>query len=128
MIFSVYKLESSFPIVPHLHRRLPNYRLPSTIFKSSFSTVKSLRKDTKMVTGPLAEMLVRNRYVSHTHSHNKYSHQFSKFAQTYQAPPGLMQMATAMRGTGAGVVVLSCSDPRLNPYQILGIDPTLSEP
>ncbi|KAF2800965.1 carbonic anhydrase [Melanomma pulvis-pyrius CBS 109.77] len=30
-----------------------------------------------------------------------------------------------MRGTGAGVVVLSCSDPRLNPYQILGIDPTL---
>jgi carbonic anhydrase len=39
-----------------------------------------------------------------------------------------MQMATAMRGTGAGVVVLSCSDPRLNPYQILGIDPTLSEP
>jgi carbonic anhydrase len=27
-----------------------------------------------------------------------------------------------MIATGAGVVVLSCSDPRLNPYQILGID------
>ncbi|KAE9969563.1 hypothetical protein EG328_006806 [Venturia inaequalis] len=62
-----------------------------------------------MITGPLVEMLARN----------------SKFAQTYQAPAGLMQMATAMRGTGAGVVVLSCSDPRLNPYQILGLDPTL---
>lgn len=36
-------------------------------------------------------------------------------------------MATAMRGTGAGVVVLSCSDPRLNPYQILGLDPSLSK-
>lgn len=33
-----------------------------------------------------------------------------------------MAMANAMRGTGQGVVVLSCSDPRLNPYQILGID------
>ncbi|KAF2466482.1 carbonic anhydrase [Lindgomyces ingoldianus] len=30
-----------------------------------------------------------------------------------------------MRASGVGVVVLSCSDPRLNPYQILGIDPTL---
>ncbi|KAK3067023.1 hypothetical protein LTR53_016338, partial [Teratosphaeriaceae sp. CCFEE 6253] len=36
-------------------------------------------------------------------------------------------MASTMRGTGAGVVVLSCSDPRLNPYQILGLDQTLSE-
>jgi carbonic anhydrase len=38
-----------------------------------------------------------------------------------------MQMAATMRGTGAGIVVLSCSDPRLNPYQILGIDATLSK-
>ncbi|EHK48422.1 hypothetical protein TRIATDRAFT_191312 [Trichoderma atroviride IMI 206040] len=30
-----------------------------------------------------------------------------------------------MRASRAGVVVLSCSDPRLNPYQILGIDETL---
>jgi carbonic anhydrase len=37
-----------------------------------------------------------------------------------------MQMANQMRGSGAGVVVVSCSDPRLNPYQILGIDQTLS--
>jgi hypothetical protein len=38
-----------------------------------------------------------------------------------------MQMAAQLRAAGAGVVVLSCSDPRLNPYQVLGIDPTLSE-
>ncbi|KAH9206827.1 carbonic anhydrase [Leptodontidium sp. 2 PMI_412] len=30
-----------------------------------------------------------------------------------------------MRATKQGVVVLSCSDPRLNPYQVLGIDATL---
>lgn len=35
-------------------------------------------------------------------------------------------MSNQMRGSGAGVVVLSCSDPRLNPYQILGLDQTLS--
>jgi hypothetical protein len=51
----------------------------------------------------------------------------SKFAQTHQAPPDLKQMSGVMRASGAGVVVLSCSDPRLNPYQILGIDSTLSE-
>jgi hypothetical protein len=51
----------------------------------------------------------------------------SKFATAYQSPPGLLQMVSAMRTSGAGVVVLSCSDPRLNPYQILGIDPTLSK-
>ena len=34
-----------------------------------------------------------------------------------------------MIASGAGVIVLSCSDPRLNPYQILGIDgKTLSKP
>jgi len=37
-----------------------------------------------------------------------------------------MQMASTMKASGAGVVVVSCSDPRLNPYQILGIDQTLS--
>jgi carbonic anhydrase len=49
----------------------------------------------------------------------------SKFASTYQSPPGLMQMATALRASGQGVVILSCSDPRLNPYQVFGIDATL---
>jgi len=39
----------------------------------------------------------------------------------------LQQMASKMRQSGAGVVVLSCSDPRLNPYQILGLDGTLSK-
>ncbi|KAF8852868.1 carbonic anhydrase [Acephala macrosclerotiorum] len=34
-------------------------------------------------------------------------------------------MIKGVRASGAGVVVLSCSDPRLNPYQVLGIDPTL---
>jgi len=62
-----------------------------------------------MVTGPLAEMLSRN----------------SKLAEKYQAPPDLMKMITGMRASGAGVVVLSCSDPRLNPYALLGIDPNL---
>lgn len=38
-----------------------------------------------------------------------------------------MQMATQMRGSGAGVVVVSCSDPRLNPYHILGLDQNLSK-
>ncbi|KIW19133.1 hypothetical protein PV08_03425 [Exophiala spinifera] len=63
-----------------------------------------------MVSKPLAEMLARN---------------LSKFAPTYQAPPGLMQLATKIRASGEGVVVLSCSDPRLNPYQILGLDSSL---
>ncbi|RFU27146.1 hypothetical protein B7463_g9192, partial [Scytalidium lignicola] len=58
---------------------------------------------------PLIEMLARN----------------SKFSRSYQSPPSLVPMASAMRASGAGVVVLSCSDPRLNPYQILGIDQTL---
>ncbi|KAG4412348.1 hypothetical protein IFR04_014505, partial [Cadophora malorum] len=60
-------------------------------------------------TGPLAEMLARN----------------GKNAATYQAPPALMKMVEQMRATNQGVVVLSCSDPRLNPYQILGLDATL---
>ncbi|KAK0251094.1 hypothetical protein B0A54_00017 [Friedmanniomyces endolithicus] len=62
-----------------------------------------------MITGSVVEMLARN----------------TKFAQAYKAPPGLMQMASTMKASGAGVVVVSCSDPRLNPYQILGIDQTL---
>lgn len=49
------------------------------------------------------------------------------FAEKYQAPVSLLQMATGMRASRAGLVVLSCSDPRLNPYQILGIDATLSK-
>ncbi|CAG8956586.1 hypothetical protein HYFRA_00003975 [Hymenoscyphus fraxineus] len=34
-------------------------------------------------------------------------------------------MASAARSSGAGVIVLSCSDPRLNPYEILGLDQNL---
>jgi hypothetical protein len=41
----------------------------------------------------------------------------------------LMELRKGMIASGAGVIVLSCSDPRLNPYQILGIDgKTLSNP
>ncbi|TVY81024.1 Uncharacterized protein LSUE1_G004365, partial [Lachnellula suecica] len=54
-----------------------------------------------------------------SHSPNEYLQAGSKFSSTYQAPPGLVQMATALRASGQGVVVLSCSDPRLNPYQVL---------
>lgn len=38
-----------------------------------------------------------------------------------------MKMVEQMRASGQGTVVLSCSDPRLNPYQVLGIDATLSK-
>ncbi|KAN0117013.1 carbonic anhydrase [Hyaloscypha variabilis] len=59
-----------------------------------------------MVTGPLLEMLARN----------------SKFSETYTPPMPLMELRKGMIASGTGVIVLSCSDPRLNPYQILGID------
>lgn len=64
-----------------------------------------------MITGPLAEMMARN----------------AKWAQTYQSPPPLEKMAAAARASGQGVVVISCSDPRLNPYEILGADANISE-
>lgn len=63
------------------------------------------------ISGPLVEMLSRNKI----------------FAQNYHSPPLLLDMIKGMRATGAGVVVLSCSDPRLNPYQVLGLDSTLSK-
>ncbi|KAG0303622.1 hypothetical protein BGZ99_002629 [Dissophora globulifera] len=34
-------------------------------------------------------------------------------------------MAAAVRASGAGTVVISCSDPRLNPYQVFGVDPSI---
>lgn len=36
-------------------------------------------------------------------------------------------MAEKIKATGAGVTVLSCSDPRLFPEEILGLDQTLSQ-
>ncbi|KAH8894497.1 carbonic anhydrase [Thozetella sp. PMI_491] len=48
----------------------------------------------------------------------------SKFTETYHAPPGLMTVVQAARSSGAGVIIISCSDPRLNPYQIFGMEPT----
>jgi carbonic anhydrase len=64
-----------------------------------------------MITGPLKEMLARN----------------AQYAVTYKQPLPLMKMSAVMRDSRAGVVVISCSDPRLNPYQILGIDAELRE-
>ena len=49
----------------------------------------------------------------------------SKWAQDYQSPPPLQKMAAAAKASGQGVVVISCSDPRLNPYEILGVDSTM---
>jgi carbonic anhydrase len=34
-------------------------------------------------------------------------------------------MVAATRQAGAGTIILSCSDPRLNPYEIFGIDSTI---
>lgn len=62
-----------------------------------------------MITGPLTEMLSRN----------------ADYAVTYRQPLPLLKTSAAMRSTRAGVIVISCSDPRLNPYQILGIDAEL---
>ncbi|KAL7809705.1 carbonic anhydrase [Trichoderma aethiopicum] len=49
----------------------------------------------------------------------------SKVVENYQAPPHLIPLAEAARPIGAATIILSCSDPRLNPYAIFGIDPTL---
>ncbi|EGR51433.1 uncharacterized protein TRIREDRAFT_104318 [Trichoderma reesei QM6a] len=49
----------------------------------------------------------------------------SKVIESYQAPPPLVPMAEAARQTGAATIILSCSDPRLNPYAIFGIDSSL---
>jgi carbonic anhydrase len=62
-----------------------------------------------MISSPVKEMLARN----------------AKYAVTYKQPSPLMKTSAAMRASRAGVVVVSCSDPRLNPYQILGIDAEL---
>lgn len=82
-----------------------------------------------MIAGPLAQMLSRNKSVSFFHiiSGEELTVFNRLFAENYQSPVGLLKMATGMRTSRAGVVVLSCSDPRLNPYQILGIDSTLSK-
>lgn len=59
-----------------------------------------------MITGPLKEMLARN----------------AQYAITHKQPAPLIKMSSVMRASRAGVVVISCSDPRLNPYQVLGLD------
>ncbi|KAH8911507.1 carbonic anhydrase [Coniochaeta sp. PMI_546] len=62
-----------------------------------------------MASNILSELLARN----------------SKLSETYKAPPDLLTMANAVRSSGIGTIILSCSDPRLNPYQVFGIDPTI---
>jgi len=58
---------------------------------------------------PVAEMLSRNK----------------TFAETYKTPVKFSEFAPKARATRAGVVVVSCADPRLNPHEILGLDETL---
>ncbi|KAI5456867.1 carbonic anhydrase [Mariannaea sp. PMI_226] len=52
-------------------------------------------------------------------------HRNGKFSQLYKAPADLVTMAQAVRRSGLGIVILSCSDPRLNPYDVFGIDSTI---
>ncbi|EHK18195.1 uncharacterized protein TRIVIDRAFT_44787 [Trichoderma virens Gv29-8] len=49
----------------------------------------------------------------------------AKIVENYKAPPSLVPMVQATRESGAGTIILSCSDPRLNPYQIFGVDSTI---
>jgi carbonic anhydrase len=42
---------------------------------------------------------------------------------TRTPPPDLLTMSKFAQASGQGVFVISCSDPRLNPYRILGLDP-----
>ncbi|KAH8911943.1 hypothetical protein BR93DRAFT_954615 [Coniochaeta sp. PMI_546] len=64
-----------------------------------------------MINGPpaLVEMLTRNK----------------KHGEAYKAPPHLMDIAPMIRDSGNGVVILTCSDPRVNPYAIFGLDSNL---
>lgn len=48
-----------------------------------------------------------------------------KAAQEYKTPLPLLDAVPVARKTGAGAIILTCSDPRLNPYKILGIDPSI---
>ncbi|KAL6872979.1 carbonic anhydrase [Trichoderma novae-zelandiae] len=49
----------------------------------------------------------------------------SKIAEDYKAPPALVPMAEVARQSGGGTLIISCSDPRLNPYEVFGIDATI---
>jgi carbonic anhydrase len=58
------------------------------------------------ITGPLADFLERNK----------------KHQETLQTPPNMQQMSKRATELGTGVFIITCSDPRLNPYRILGLD------
>jgi hypothetical protein len=93
-----------------------------------------------MVPSPIAEMLERNRYVISHHldiqTNNTKPIQLkptncplpssSKYASTHQSPPRFLKMVEMAKASGSGVLVLSCSDPRVNPHEILGLDVKLS--
>lgn len=59
------------------------------------------------------------------HHTTQISHSKSKITGNYQAPPHLVPMAEEARKAGEVTIILSCSDPRLNPYAIFGIDSTI---
>lgn len=108
---------SSSTFIQHHYLPLTSFTFTITISRSQHPPLQGQRlqniviaaHSVKMASKTLAEMLVRNK----------------KFAQVYQSPPDLITMAKGARASGAGVIVLSCSDPRLNPYQVFGVDPTL---
>ena len=63
-----------------------------------------------MLPSAIAEMLENNK----------------NFASAYTSPPTFPQMAKAAKASGQGVIVLSCSDPRVNVHEILGLDLKIS--
>jgi hypothetical protein len=122
---SPLRVSSHFQYQNQSSQRFSLYSNKSIIrsISSKTNTNQSQTEDFNMITGPVVEMLARNRYFHHTRQVYKALLTLSsKFAETYQSPPPLLELIKPMRVNGAGVVVLSCSDPRLNPYQVLGID------
>ncbi len=62
------------------------------------------------IPAPLAELLERNK------EHQEY-------VKSMPSPPlDMPTMHKWAQENGGGVMVITCSDPRLNPYRILGVD------
>jgi carbonic anhydrase len=46
----------------------------------------------------------------------------NNYAANFQSPPPIMALLEKVRPTRAGIIVISCSDPRLDPTQMFGND------
>jgi hypothetical protein len=85
---------------------LYNFRIQSKA-QQQFTKASKLYSRNKMtITGPLADFIERNK----------------KHQETLQTPPNMQQMSKRAQELGTGVFIITCSDPRLNPYRILGLD------